>query len=218
MRTHNSDNLVTSPRMAGGPAEIGGPGRRRGSASRRYNFTEPLLDELRLAYCAAGKTELSASLARLVRRTGWPKYIFKTEAQRQGWAADYRPWTPDEQAFISEHAGALSIKEIARHLKRTHESVTAQVGAVQLIQQQSQGHAYTPGELAKLFGAGPGKVRRWIEKGLLGASRSFSLEMRVSQTDLLRFVENCGSEYDLARVHQEWFKALLFRGKVTEGV
>lgn len=37
----------------------------------------------------------------------------------------YRPWTPDEDGFVCEHAGAMSIKEIARILKRSHESVTA---------------------------------------------------------------------------------------------
>jgi len=199
-----TDNLTT-PRAAG-PADIGGPGR-RGSWSRKYRFTPELLDELRLAYCG-GKTELTANLDRLARRTGWPRSAFKTEARRRGWSASYRPWTPADEAFVREHV-ALSIKEIARHLGRTHESVTAKVEAIQLWQ-QTRDEGYTPGHLQKLFGTRPEKVRHWIEGGLLGASRSFSPETRVSRSDLLRFIERCHSEYDLARVHQAWFKALLF--------
>jgi len=204
-----TDSLVTSQRVAG-PADIGGPGRR--GTPRKYKFTPDLLDELRLAYCG-GKTEVSASLDRLVRRTGWPRHAFKAEAARRGWSADYRPWTPAEVAFIREQAGAMSIKEIARRLKRSHETTTAKVEAVQLVQQTRDG--YAPAHLQKLFGFGarPEKVRRWIERGLLGASRTFSPETRVSETDLLQFVERCPAEYDLARVHQDWFKALLFEEK-----
>ena len=138
--------------------------------------------------------------------------MFKTEARRQGWTrAEYRPWTPNEDAFVREHAGAMSIKEIARILKRSHESVTARVNLVQSIRQTREG--YTPGDLARLFGARPEKVRRWIEKGLLGASRSFSPEARILGTDLLRFIEGCYHEYDLRTVHQEWFKAVVFEEK-----
>jgi hypothetical protein len=77
------------------------------------------------------------------------------------------------------------------------------VKLVQSIQQTREG--YTPGDLAKLFGARPEKVRRWIEKGLLGVSRGFSPEARISGTDLLRFIEGCYHEYDLRTVHQDWF-------------
>ncbi len=85
--------------------------------------------------------------------------------------------------------------------------------AIQLIRQTRDG--YAPAHLQKLFGASAAQVRHWIEKGLLGKSRSFSPEARVSKTDLLRFISVCYREYDLARVHQEWFKALVFgyRGK-----
>src|ERR1022692_4427608 len=132
------------------------------------------MNELRLAYCG-GKPKFRQNLDHLTRHTGWPRWAFKTEARRQGWTrAEYRPWTPNEDAFVREHAGAMSIKEIARILKRSHESVTARVNLVQSIRQTREG--YTPGDLAKLFGARPEKVRRWIEKGLLGASRSFSPE------------------------------------------
>jgi hypothetical protein len=147
----------------------------------------------------------------LARRTGWPRHAFKIEACRQGWTSAYRPWTPDEQTFAGEHAGAMPIKEMAQHLARTHESVTARVEAILLARQTQEG--YLPAHLEKLFGARPEKVRHWVEKGLLGKSRKFSPEARVSKTDLRRFISVYCREYDLARVHQEWFKVLVLEVK-----
>jgi hypothetical protein len=182
---------------------------------RERTFTPELLKELQLAY-GGRKPQISAALDRLARRTGWPRYIFKTEARRQGWTrAQYRPWTPYEDACVREHAGAMSIKAIAHLLKRSHESVTARVALVQSIQQTREG--YTPGNLVKLFGTRPEKVRRWIEKGLLGASRSFNPEARILGADLLRFIHGSVHEYDLATVDQEWFKAVVFEGKGIRG-
>jgi hypothetical protein len=179
----------------------------RSTPPRKYQFTPQLLNDLRLAYCG-NKHKLSASLDRLVLRTGWPKHAFKTEATRQGWSAAYRPWTPDDSAFVREHAGAMRVKDIASHLGRSYESVTARVEAILLVRQTR--HGYAPSHLQTLFGAGADKVRHWIEKGLLGASRSYSPEARVYETDVLRFIFDCYQQYDLARVHQEWFKALIF--------
>lgn len=108
----------------------------------------------------------------------------------------------------------MSIKEMAGRLGRSHESVTARVEAIQLVRQTRAG--YTPGHLRKLFGAGAEQVRHWVERGLLGASRSFSSEARVSGTGVLRFIFRCYREYDLRCVHQEWFKAVVFGEKDKE--
>jgi len=181
---------------------------RRPIPARKYQFTPELLGELRLAY-RGNKRNLSASLDRLERRTKWPRHAFKTEARRQGWTAAYRPWTSADEAFVRQHsAGPMTIQEMAGRLGRSHETVTARVEAVRLAWQTREG--FTPAHLGKLFGARAEKVRHWIEYGLLGAPRSFSAGARVSETDLLRFISRSYQEYDLARVYQEWFKALVF--------
>jgi hypothetical protein len=182
-------------------------------SARKYQFTPELLGELRLAYCG-NKHKLALSLGRLARRTGWPKHAFKTEACRQGWTAAYRPWDPDEHAFLLAHAGAMPAKEIALHLGRSYESVTARVEAILLARQTQEG--YSPAHLQKLFGTSAEKVYHWIEKGLLGKPRSVSPEFRVSKIDLLHFIFVCHREYDLARVHQECFKVLVFSDKDKE--
>jgi hypothetical protein len=137
------------------------------------------------------------------------------EATRQGWSAAYRPWTPDDTAFVREHAGAMLVADIASRLRRSHESVTARVQEILLVRQTRYG--YAPSHLETLFGAPAAKVRRWIEKGPLGALRTYSPEVRVSESDLLRFISRSHREYDLARVHGEWFKALVF-GDTDKGV
>jgi len=90
--------------------------------------------------------------------------------------------------------------------------VTAKAEAAKLIRQTRRG--YTPAHLATLFGARPEEVRLWIEKGLLGNSQNLlggqGHDARIPEADVLRFMLNCRASYSLARVHQEWFKALVF--------
>jgi hypothetical protein len=186
------------------------PGKTEGRTNRK--FTPELRRELQLAYGAGTKTQISAHLDRLERRTGWPRYIFKTEARRQGWNHARRPWTIKEDSFVREHVGAMSIKAIARSLKRSHESIRSRVDLVQAIQ-QTKIDGYTPADLVKLFGSPVEKVRIWFCKGLLGSSRSFDPGAHISGADLLRFIERSFHEYDLRTVDQEWFKAVIFEGK-----
>ena len=215
---------------SGGPATSGpgGDPRRSGTGTvqerlgtvpglcrseRKYHFTPGLLEELRLAYCG-NKNEVSANLNRLARRMGWPKYAFKTEARRQGWSADYRPWTQAEDAFLREHIDDLSVRAIAKRLGRSSEAIVGKLETILLLRQAREGYGIAL--LARLCGVGLEKVRRWVERGLFGRV-PYRPEMRVPETGVLYFLRTRHSEYDLTRVHQQWFKALLF-GERMEGV
>ena len=100
------------------------------------------------------------------------------------------------------------IPSIAARLAQGLVAVAKMEETIRLMGETRAG--YTPAHLRNLLGVPTSKIRRWVESGLLGASQSFSPEMRVSKANLLRFIENSQAEYDLAKVHQEWFKTLLF--------
>ena len=61
--------------------------------------------------------------------------------------------------------------------------------------------------LAACFGVRPYKLAQWVRDGLLK-----SLDGRFSEVAVARFIREHPQEYDLARVDQAWFKAMVFAG------
>lgn len=185
----------------------------RGMTTRRkYFFTDELVEETRLAYCGK-KSELTSRLDRLVRRTGWPRWAFKYESGRRGWTtADHRRgWTAEEVEYLEERIGVVSVKQIAKRLGRTHQSVQAKAEKLHLSRRVREG--YCLADLQVVFGESPHKVRRWVERGLLGKAhrRAGSLgTVRVTEANVVLFVRQHASEYDLRRVDQGWFKSMVF--------
>jgi hypothetical protein len=140
--------------------------------------------------------------------------------------------TPEAVAFIRERLGGMPgqllyhtdgasgdllwiIPDIATRLKQGREDVAAMEETIRLMRETRAG--YTPAHLRTLLGVPSSKIRRWVDVGLLGAARSFSTEMRISKANLLRFIENSQAEYNLAKVHQGWFKTLLLEGRGARG-
>ncbi len=177
---------------------------------RKYEFSAELLDELQRAYCVRSKRELTAALDRLERMVGWPRWTFIVEAKRRGWiTADHRrEWTAEETARLREMMGRRSVKAIARALGRTHESVKSKACALELSARVREG--YTIEDLVQCFGTRRGKVRHWIERGLLGRVTRNGIEVRVSERFVARFIREHAAEYDLRRVDQCWFKGMVF--------
>ncbi len=169
---------------------------------------------LRHAYCAK-KTQLTEGLDRLERKTGWPRHAFKYEAIRLGIVtADHRrAWTEQELAYVEERAGTESARQIARALGRSVSSVQSRMEKAGISYRVREG--YTMADLAQVMGESYHKVRRWIERGLLGPSRVLNGH-RVSDRSVVTFLRRHHAEYDLRRVDQEWFKAMLF-GHLAEG-
>lgn len=180
-----------------------------GLAHRRYHFTSELLDELRAAY-GGNKRAITAGLDRLCRRTGWPRSAFKQEARRRGWiSSDHRrAWTPAEVEALREKLGAVALKQIAKTLGRSVESVMAKAEKLHLSRRIREG--YTLDDLRTVFGEGPDKVRRWYERGLLGRGSANGHGVRIAEGEVARFMRAYPHEYSLRKVDQEWFKAMLF--------
>src|SRR5262245_37918325 len=57
--------------------------------------------------------------------------------------------------------------------------------------------AFTPGEIARLCGASPRTVQKWIDAGLLSGWRLPSGDRRVTREALLRFMGQYGMPVDL---------------------
>jgi hypothetical protein len=131
----------------------------------------------------------------------------------RGWAVDYRPWLPEEEQFLREHVDTLSAKQIARRLGRSCEFIIGRAETLLLIRHTGAG--YSARHLSKLFGARTEKVRRWIERGLFGRAHHYGAELRIPEADVLRFIHTRHREYDLARVHQKWYKALVLSAETT---
>ena len=176
---------------------------------RRYHFTPELIDELRRAYCGR-KHQISKALDALQRRTGWPRHAFKYEAARRGWiTADHRRrWAPEELAILEEKLGIVSVRQIAKNLKRTVLSVESKAERLQLSLRLREGYNMT--DLGKVFGESQHKIRRWIERGLFRKSHRHGLEVRINERDVVRFIRMHAAEYDLRRVDQHWYKGMLF--------
>lgn len=179
-----------------------------GQERRRYHFSDALRADLILAY-AGKKTHVSRKLDELQRRTGWPRWAFKYEAQRLGIiTADHRrQWTAGEQEYLEEALGLVSIKRIARKLGRTVQSVTSRAEKLGLSRRAKDGYNMT--DLAAVFGESTHKIRRWMDRGLLGQVRDQD-GCRVKTDDVKRFVLLHYGEYDLRRVDQHWFKTMIF--------
>ena len=64
----------------------------------------------------------------------------------------------------------------------------------------------------------PDKLDQWVRDGLLKPAS----DGRLSEVAVARFIRKYPQEYDLARVDQAWFKAMVFagllRGKRRQGL
>jgi hypothetical protein len=183
----------------------------RGKSNRKYHWTDGLREDLRAAYAAGNKTAVTAALDKLQRQMPlWPRHAFKYEAARLGLeTADHRrAWTAAEQAYLEDSLGVVSIKQIARRLKRSHGSVCSRADKLGLSRRAKEG--YNMADLAKLFGESHHKIKRWMERGYLGKVHLHQDGHRVTAENVKRFTERHYHEYDLRRVDQVLFKLMIF--------
>jgi hypothetical protein len=76
-------------------------------------------------------------------------------------------------------------------------------------------HGYDLMILRNIFGCQRRKIKSWLDRGLLGKPYRAGRQLRVTDGNLLRFIRKYPHEYDLARVDQVWFKAMVF-GALSE--
>jgi hypothetical protein len=114
-----------------------------------------------------------------------------------------RPGSDEELHFLKSNAGRLSMKALAARLSRSYYSVKAAIRSTELDGRVTDG--YSVDELARTFGVGKATIHRWIVRGWITRN-----EGRITETSVLRFLRFRPHEYQLRRVDEVWFKALVF--------
>ncbi len=171
-----------------------------------------LIKELRLAYAGNSKA-VSANLDRIAQRTGIPRRRLRSFAYHQGFRAtgQRRQWTAEEIEYLGENLGSVSVRYMARKLGRSASAVKHKASELQRSARLTSG--YNISNLCDVFGVSDERVKRWIGRGLLGKAHGGAgrgCETRITEENVIRFIKLYPSEYDLGRVEQAWYKALVF--------
>jgi len=191
-----------------------------GPPTRRKYFWTPELNAVLIeAYQAPSKRVLSQRLSKLVLQTGWPRPAIRYQASLLGiTTTDHRrEWTAEEDDYLAERIGEVSASAIADHLKRSVPSVESRAERLQMSRRRSGG--YCASDLQRCFGVSYSRADSWLRRGLLGKVHQFGgvNGNRVTEENVMRFIRNYPREYDLRRVDQVWFVAMVFGRAADEG-
>ena len=182
-----------------------------GKHSRYLPLDARVLEELRLAY-KGNVQEVARNLTRLSNRTGIPKRVLKMVANRRGWWVKRPPrWTPEELTYLEENLGQRSAALVAKKLGRSVSAVESAARARGLSTRVLEG--YNISTLAEVFGVTHQTVESWMRRGLLGCPHGkggHGSPVRFSENNVVNFIRCHCREYDLARVDQIWFRAMVF--------
>jgi hypothetical protein len=185
---------------------------------RRPEPSPELLADLRKAYTGNSR-EISGKLKRLSRQCGWPVPCLTSEARIRGWrvVAERHPWTEQDETRLRQYAGSASVQTIARRLRRSVSSVACQARRLELSMRIADG--YSIRTLCEVFGVHHLRVEGWIRRGLLGKARHGGQGGMTwfPAASVSRFIRKYPSEYDLGRIDQIWFKAMMFGGLAEFG-
>lgn len=136
---------------------------------------------------------------------GHPRWHFARAAQALG-VAGTRPaaWSEDEIEYLVDHYGLVSLRHIARRLRRTETAVKLKAKRLGINQ---KANFYSATLVAEVFGVDTKKVsHQWIVDGLLRARRSpvrcgpHHVAWRVMDQDLERFIRQHPEQYDWRRM------------------
>lgn len=173
---------------------------------RKRHLWSPQLDqELRRVYrTARTRNALIEGITHLQRLTEFPRSVIVSRAAGLGLTSRRgEPWAVHELAALCSKAGTRSVSDIARHLKRSYYSVKGQLCRLRLSARVIDG--YSQDDLQNLLGVSSRRVRRWVNLKWLTVQGG-----RISERDLIRFLQRHPNEYQLNRVEEAWFKGLMF--------
>jgi hypothetical protein len=173
--------------------------------NRKFIWTSELDDMLRRAYYKAHtRSDLSANLDVMQRNTGFTRVVLLNRAVQLGLSfCRRRPWTAEEIEILTVNAGRIAPRAISRKLNRTNASVKAKLKELEITARVTEG--YSQDDLQHLLGVGAKAVRRWLACGWLQ-----SVNGRISEACIIRFLRQHSDQYQLSRVNEAWYKGLLF--------
>lgn len=171
----------------------------------KYPFDEAKDAIVRSSYIGAKNAKkLTLAINDAVRRIGYPRYMILTRAKQLGLTFNTRhPWTAQELKYLEENAGVVPVKAMTRRLPHSWASI--QRKCEQLRLQTAVREGMSANDLRIAFGVHPETIAKWEARGLLKRWNG-----RFTDVSVRAFVERHPELYDLRRVDQDWFKALLF--------
>ena len=176
----------------------------RGRHARQKCFWTPEQDELLKDAHRLARKEMSQALKRLMEITGFSRSVLYHRAKALRLCRNRKFWTVHEINFLRNHAGSVRIEELARLLGRSLSAVKNQLNELEILGRVREG--YDLKSLAEFFGCDWRTVRRWEQRGLLRRTNSG----KIGDDTLAKFLRSHPEEYDLRRVDQLLFKAIVF--------
>jgi len=175
--------------------------------SRKKYFFDEASDRL-VRGCYDSRSE---TIDQLSQRLGFPRWAIKRRAQILGVArTKEKPWSEKEVAYLEANLHRLSLAVLARKLGR---SITGVALKAKRLDIRKSDEGYTARSLAQAFGVDDHKVVRWVELGLIRATRRNSGRPHdmyfIPEREVKRFVSSYPTEFDLRRVDPVWFIDLL---------
>jgi hypothetical protein len=185
----------------------------------KYAATPEIDAAIREAYERYQKYGNRTAITTTARKIGWPKWKVNRRAIALGIArAKEAPWSRDELDVL-ERYGWMCDEKLSERLKAAgfHRTATAVHLKKKRLRISASGDWYSATQLAEAFGVDGHKIVRWIQSGLLRASRRGTARISVQGGDsfviLCRDVREFAiahpNEYDLAKVEKTWFLELV---------
>jgi hypothetical protein len=200
---------------------------------RQVYFSTELIDrQIREAYASGDlcRKRGHAAVRDLCRRLGWPKHAVYRRALRLGCipptVRKEPPWTAAEDAIAVKNAH-LTPHTIARKLGAAGYARTPNAVRLRLhrAHQLGRGEAcgdkglLTANQAAALLGMShPKQLTRWIEQGVLRATRDHAAQdrpdgrvtaYRIRETDLRDLLIHYTAHFNFARIDKFWLVDLL---------
>jgi hypothetical protein len=182
-----------------------------------YTWT-PELDAILNEGYKTGRTAKLAAIRQIQMLTGWPRYACWQRAQKLRLTStsgrQNRPWSEGDDKYLLDFVGTRNVGEIAKHLKRSVNSVRLRLrtlGRERKISTRVQ-DGYTKSELATYLGRSKKTIQRWVELGWLkgryeGKQRSDDT-LRITAADFRTFWKKHPWEVPFHRLSKDgllWF-------------
>lgn len=191
--------------------------RHRGRKPKKYIWTPERDRILRDRY----DSTVRGRAAEIGKVFGWPAWVVKKRAQQLGlsrptWNTDRREWTEEEERFLLNHAGSRHVHWMAKQLKRSMTSVVLKLKRMHLSRRWREG--YTKSDLELCFGTDHHVIDRWVREGRLSVRKRGTAREHdawyVTDADILKFIIENPTTFDLRKVDQLFFMDLITGGAV----
>lgn len=153
----------------------------------------------------------TGTITRMAQCLDVPRWAVTKRAQVLGVARTKEaPWTPEDEEYLAQWFHRRSIGQIAHRLGRSVTAVSLKANRLGITK---TGEGYTVRGLAVAFGVDAHKVTRWIELGLLRASKRHTERERdvwyISEREVRRFITTYPGELDRRKVDLLWLIGVL---------